>query len=461
MSQAKEVLARLWPHQTVGVRFLLKRKHVLLADEMGLGKTVQAVVATELLRSAGKLGTTPHVLVVCKKAHKVYWEDMILEWSVGDPAPIEHLEGEEYARNSVIDRYKYGMAWGYLIMHWDQLRLVPNLPQAGWDVVIADESHKMKSRNSSRSKRLRRLNKTEHIYLLSGTPVTRYVDDLWAQLNMLDPVKFRSYWKFFESYLHYWRHPSGWRKIIGPKDLDQLHREMVPYYLRREKLLNITPVHSVMRAPLEGLQKDLYDAVKSELFVDLKEFQDEGGLLENYDALTRLMRLRRVATSTAPIVGADISGKLDLLEEILEETGESQSLVFGFFRKSVELARDRLRAKGISCDVFMGGSPVEVTRAFQRGDLQVLICTSAGAEGFNFQMASRVLFIEKPWSPPEVQQMIGRVIRPGQRQLKVPVISLLSKGSIDEHVERVLARKDVGISASVVASKVLQELLEE
>src|SRR5206468_2692715 len=65
---------------------------------------------------------------------------------------------------------------------WDQLRMVP------WDLVIADESHYMKSRKRARGKQMLELREiSEQRMCMTGTPVCNSLMDLYMQLEFLAP----------------------------------------------------------------------------------------------------------------------------------------------------------------------------------------------------------------------------------------------------------------------------------
>jgi superfamily II DNA or RNA helicase len=83
----------------------------------------------------------------------------------------------------------------------------------------------------------------------------------------------------------------------------------------------------------------------------------------------------------------------------------------------------------------------EVKREFLRGEIDVLICTDAAAEGLNLQTADLLVNFDLPWNPMKVEQRIGRIDRIGQVHETIYVENLCYLNSAEEIVYgRLLAR---------------------
>jgi hypothetical protein len=78
---------------------------------------------------------------------------------------------------------------------------------------------------------------------------------------------------------------------------------------------------------------------------------------------------------------------------------------------------------------------------FLDGDIDVLVCTDAAAEGLNLQTADLLVNFDLPWNPMKVEQRIGRIDRIGQTHDTICVSNLCYLGSAEEVVYgRLLAR---------------------
>ncbi|MCL6517714.1 helicase-related protein [Alicyclobacillus sp.] len=83
----------------------------------------------------------------------------------------------------------------------------------------------------------------------------------------------------------------------------------------------------------------------------------------------------------------------------------------------------------------------EVKERFLRGEIDVLVCTDAAAEGLNLQTADLLINFDLGWNPMKIEQRIGRIDRIGQRHPIVRVMNLCYAGSEEDVVYgRLLAR---------------------
>ena len=83
----------------------------------------------------------------------------------------------------------------------------------------------------------------------------------------------------------------------------------------------------------------------------------------------------------------------------------------------------------------------EVKERFLRGEIDVLVCTDAAAEGLNLQTADLLINFDLGWNPMKVEQRIGRIDRIGQKHEDIYVLNLCYAGSAEETVYgRLLSR---------------------
>ncbi|WP_258358689.1 helicase-related protein [Moorella sulfitireducens] len=83
----------------------------------------------------------------------------------------------------------------------------------------------------------------------------------------------------------------------------------------------------------------------------------------------------------------------------------------------------------------------KVKELFLQGEIDVLVCTDAAAEGLNLQTADFLVNFDLGWNPMKIEQRIGRIDRIGQKHLEVYVLNLCYTGSAEEIVYgRLLSR---------------------
>jgi len=81
-----------------------------------------------------------------------------------------------------------------------------------------------------------------------------------------------------------------------------------------------------------------------------------------------------------------------------------------------------------------GADREEVKERFLRGEIDVLVCTDAAAEGLNLQTADLLINFDLGWNPMKVEQRIGRIDRIGQKHEDIFVKNFCYLGSAEETV---------------------------
>ena len=95
---------------------------------------------------------------------------------------------------------------------------------------------------------------------------------------------------------------------------------------------------------------------------------------------------------------------------------------------------------------YTAGKDVEVTRdkiktLFLNGEIDILLCTDAAAEGLNLQTADLLINFDLGWNPMKIEQRIGRIDRIGQKYTEIQVLNMCYLGSTEEAVYgRLLSR---------------------
>ena len=134
--------ARLHPYQWEGVAFLYGSDAALLADEMGLGKTAQAAVALSLLLN--DTGGVQRVLVVAPASLVTNWMAELEKWAPS--ATVRRVRGGAQQREAF-----YQLPIPVLVASYEQIRHdgLDRIAADTFDLVIADEAQRIKSRDSA------------------------------------------------------------------------------------------------------------------------------------------------------------------------------------------------------------------------------------------------------------------------------------------------------------------------
>lgn len=178
----------------------------ILGDDMGLGKTVQVIAF--LTAAFGKTGDErdakrmrkmrradapwyPKALVVCPGTLIENWKDELKRWGWWH-VDVYHGDTKEAALEAAAKGRLEIMITTYTTYRMNKGAI--NMVE--WDVVIADECHQLKGRNSETTQSMNEVNALCRIGL-TGTAIQNSYDELWTLLNWTNPGKFGpiSTWK--------------------------------------------------------------------------------------------------------------------------------------------------------------------------------------------------------------------------------------------------------------------------
>ncbi|WPL18348.1 RNA polymerase-associated protein RapA [Thiorhodovibrio winogradskyi] len=82
-----------------------------------------------------------------------------------------------------------------------------------------------------------------------------------------------------------------------------------------------------------------------------------------------------------------------------------------------------------------------IKQQFVAGEIDLLLCTDAAAEGLNLQSADWLINFDLPWKPMMLEQRIGRIDRIGQHHTRIFVFNYLYQDSVEEVVYARLVRR--------------------
>jgi SNF2 family DNA or RNA helicase len=466
----------LYPYQKSAIQKLYTQSARLVGDEMGTGKTVIGLGLDEVNGSID--GRT---LVVTPKSVFSGWKRHHQLMQEGRPLVVIDPKNREPFEKAILDKGHEGL----FICHYEALRLLPVVMEkkARFDHVIADEVHRAKNRGAQQTKALKKIG-SDLKTGLTGTPADNGVQDIWSILNWLYPKEWRSYWKFFKRYVNYIVSEDGYNIIIGNKDetIPELRAKIAPYYIRRTKdeVMPDLPekYYTPVEVELSPKERRAYKAMQHEMIAWVGE--NEQYPVVAAVAISQLARLTMYANgySTAlldssgeqvyrkvvnkqthevewrPVFVMDEpSAKLDAVMELIEELHGEQVGIFTNYTQVLDLLQARLERAKVSW-VRLDGNSRDDERAsaidqFRSGAAQCFLGThGAGGIGIELQSASRLIRIDRAWSPSVNKQVEDRFHRHGQKNA-VQIIDIIAKGTVDVVKERKLVQKWEWIKAVI------------
>jgi len=435
---------KLWPFQRVGANFISNNGRSLLCDDPGLGKTATTIVGTELATWHKKM------LVICPNSLKGWWEKEITAWSK-DEHPIWIINGK---MDFPIDRVKEG----WFIVNFERLiRMPKEFSFLFWDWIIIDEAHRVKNRKTKTFDCCRNL-KARRKVLLTGTPFGNNPSEIWSLLNIVDPERYASYWRFFEMYVNYIQDAwVGTRTIVGTRNPDLLRRELSTIMIRRTKdevdVQLPEKVHQVIPLILTPLQAELYTNAIRNMQVELAN----GEILDITSAIALITRLRQILSSPRSLGALGDSCKINAVLDYISSV-DDKVIVFSQFRGTVEEICEGLGSE-VSHVRLMGGDNVDLAvESFQNDpDCKVLVATTpTGGVGLTLTAANKIVFVEKHWNPMQQAQAEDRIHRIGQKK-SCQIISLFCPNTIDQLVEDILNRK-IQMTEEILAKELYKSI---
>lgn len=333
-----------------------------------------------------------------------------------------------------------------------------------WRLVI-DESSKIKAcRAMGRVSEIAKTaiefsDRTQSVWLLSGTPAPNSEVEWYNQLRCLDMgLSGRDSFGF----AHTWCYPNkrtirvgkatkdiitGWnmRPDMREKFAEMLKKRV--WTIRASECIDLPEeteiIHEVV---MNAAEANAYVAAMNQLVIDLG-----GGEVSSINPISKTMKLRQITGGGVRVDGhaykisKGLGSKMATLLELIEEIG-GKAVVWAEFTHEIEEIRAQLEKKNIKVGVINGWASAneraEIIDNFQNTDLvQVVVAHAAAAgHGVTLTAARHNIFYSIGWVPENHEQSRKRIHRIGQRW-PVEHHYLISPNTVDQKVLDVVKRK--------------------
>lgn len=429
-----------------------------LLFEMGCGKTLTAIA----IAGAGyQMGKVERLLIVAPTSVVAVWPKELQEYAKFKYT-CKTLLGEKKQRIKQIDdllKFPFKALKVAVINYESTWRpeILEKLKEFDADMVIADESQRIKTYDAAQSKAMHELgDQARYKLILSGTPVQTAAIDIWSQYRFLDKTVFGdNFFKFRGRYAIMGGY--GNKKIVGYKDLEGLIKKehSIAFRVTKDEALDLPEqTFEVRKIQFNQKEKNLYERIKKDSYAEL----DGGGHITATTVLTRLLRLQQLAGGF--LVQDDAQkpqlvsrAKLDALADIIEDyvIGSGKKLViFARFIAEVkaimELA-DKVLPKELKQVAIYGDIKKEdrgdIVKQFQEDPKTVLFIgqIDTAGTGITLTAADTCVYYSKNFNYATYSQSLSRIHRIGQRNC-CTYIDLEIEGTIDELISKALSRKE-------------------
>jgi SNF2 family DNA or RNA helicase len=457
-----------WNHQLQAYHFAYNMPATMLALDMGVGKS-RIVVDLVVNRNHRK------VLLVAPLSVIQEWPNQFRQYA-GKPVIVAPMDDRIGSVADKVKQTKLALMQGDLedhpvviVTNYESVWRPPFGPiydeagtrikdqgyamQAGFDLVVCDESHRIQAYNSKISKFLAKLGeKVPHRLALSGTPFSSGPLSVFGQYRFLDPAIFGTNIKSFrEKYAVMGGYQN--HEVRGFQNLEELQEKFYSIAMRVESrdVLDLPDEMHIRRTfKLSDKGKRAYKDLEN-LFV--AEFRE--GKVTATNALTKLLRLQQMTSGFARLDATEAEEgetirvdheKQKLLEEILADINPNESVVV-FARFIHDLDAIAAACKKLGRRYMELSGRIKQTEEWRTGPPAVLGAQmAAGNAGVNLVRAHYCVYFSVGFSLAQFSQSLARTMRPGQHHA-VSYFHLVAEDTVDVKVYDALNSKQEIVSA--------------
>ena len=325
------------------------------------------------------------------------------------------------------------------------------------DMIIADESQRIKTHDAAQSKAMHQLgDQARYKLILSGTPVQNNAIDIYSQYRFLDPTVFgKNFYQFRNRYAIM----GGFnrRQIVGYKDMDDLIRRehSIAFRITKEEAIDLPEqTFEVRHIQMDKKLTDLYQRIKRDSYAEI----ETGGQITATTVLTKLLRLQQLAggflvTDDAAKPQLVSTAKLEALSDIVQDyvvDGGKKLVIFARFVPEVKaiidlmkkVLPDRKKAVSIYGEIKKEDRGAIVQQFQTDPDTVVFVgqIDTAGT-GVTLTAADTCVYYSKNFNYAAYEQSLSRIHRIGQRNT-CTYIDLVMEKTVDEMINRALAKKE-------------------
>lgn len=317
-----------------------------------------------------------------------------------------------------------------------------------FDMVVLDESSSFKNAKSKRFRALKMVRpRIRRLVELTGTPAPNGLEDLWAQVYLLDGGERlgKTLTSFRETYFTQdWAHPGQQYRTYTPQDgADSRIRAAISdicVSMKAEDYLDLPEyIEDIVPVALDAKAQKAYKTMEQEMLLEVDEQTITAGSAAVLNG--KLLQLCSGAVYDTNSQAVEIHRcKIDAFLEVVEQLHGEHALVFYWFQHERDQLLAALGNTGLRVRVYSGADD---ERAWNAGEVDLLLAHPASCGyGLNLQQGGHhaIWYGYPNWALEIYQQANKRLHRQGQRY-PVIVHHLVVQGGMDEAVVAALHDK--------------------
>ena len=429
----------------------LQRAYLLLGT--GLGKTVITMTVLDQLQ---KRGFDARMLVVApKKVMYNTWRQEAAIWDHTQRFDMQIIHGDAGIGSSETVRRRALMTKcdihliNYEGLPWlvDELTRLYGKGRIPWNMIVLDESTKMKHSTTTRFMKFKPLLPYfPYRFPMTGTPIPNGVHDIYGQFFCVDlGISLgRTLTSFRQRYFHKIGRGnySTYEPRRGAKQRIKERIRKSTIYIKKTEYVKLPPLipNPILLDLPEGLREQ-YDDFEEDFYIQLKDTD-----IEAVNEAVKNLKLRQFLQGRMYDEHHDAhfihDEKLKILEELKEGIGNAL-IVYNFHFERDDLRTIFREAPAIDSRT----SESEATKylaQWDEGKLEVLLVNSASVSyGLNLQYGGHdIIWYSLTYNLEHFSQLIDRLWRQGQKN-PVRVHAPLFRNTVDEVVFNALKQKEI------------------
>lgn len=422
--------------------------------DMGLGKTVSTLTAIKELKY-NRFQVNKVLIIAPKKVAEGTWSKEKDKWNHTKDFRVSLVLGSQQKRIKALS-----VNADLYIINRENIPWLVDYLRNDWyfDTVVIDESSSFKNSRSKRFKSLKMvLPKINRLIELTGTPSPNGVEDLWAQIYLLDQgTRLEKYITHFRAkYME--PNKRNRSQIFDYKIKDGVYDSIINKIsdicisMKSEDYLELPDLsYNEIPVILNDKARRDYDKMERDFVLELEGAEDEITAVNAAALSNKLLQISNGAVYDSSGVYTEVhDAKIEAFLELVERLQGKSLLVFYNFQHD----RDRIKRALEKSDLVV--KELKTTQDeddWNAGKIDILLTHPASAAyGLNLQEGgNHVCWFGLSWNLEHYQQANKRLHRQGQKE-KVIIHHLVTQGTRDEDVMRALDNK-AGVQEEIMQS---------
>lgn len=457
----------LRPYQNGAVKFVKEKKRCGLFVDPGLGKTTTTLTAFVEEMDDWNL-CDPVLIVAPPRVAKETWPREFAEWAHTHNRSFVFVNGSPEKRRQLLQRRVdfhiisiENMLWLLQALGGDMPRYEKDefgdpkkVKDSKWaspahmpyGAIVIDESSKVKNQDTNRWRALRYMAfLVEYFVILTGTPAANGLQDLWAQIYLLDGGARLGHTitAFRERWFRQGDNGRGYKALNHSQAVIESAISDIVFTLREEDYANLPPrMYNTIPLTLPPPIMKKYKHFERKLVLELDG--DERDIVAN-DGATVTGKLLQLANGTVYRTEEDETKtehtfhdiKLEAMADLVEELSGQTLLVAYSFKSDLR----RILEKFPEARVLDKKSQTQDD--WNAGKIPILLVhPMSAAHGLNLQHGgNNILWFSPTWSLENYIQLNKRLHRSGQKK-PVMIHHLIVEETMDVDVMESLGKKN-------------------